>query len=57
MPIPNIQPMIGIYVIISCLTPLLDVKVDAPVKFKQIKAVIDGRINIYGIAMAKLNQL
>jgi len=45
IPLPNIQTITGKYVYISFLTPVLDVKVVEPVKFRERNAVIGGNIN------------
>ncbi len=44
-PIPNIHAITGMYANISRFTPDLEVKVDAPVKFRVRNAVTGGNTN------------
>ncbi len=58
IPLPAIQPMMGIYLKISRFTPVREVKVVEPVKFNVMKAVIAGMIKSLGKARNKLeNQI
>ena len=55
-PMPNIHAITGMYAKISRRTPERDVNVVEPVKFRVMKAVMDGMSNNQDNAPALLNQ-